>query len=138
MTAYVAAMSTATDIAAALREQAQAQIPYGLSSNLTDVQYDAARFAVASFGALSAMDLEALVRGQGPWTATPTGKAIDITVIRDTVRAQQEIPEGNVSGYPQSLRQAMLRPADQRPPRAATPDSPEEIEAFIADVKARM
>ncbi|WP_157751597.1 hypothetical protein [Actinoplanes derwentensis] len=94
-----------------------------------------ALLAVSRYGQLSAMDLEALIRGQQPWQQTVTGQVIDPELIRHWFRAQEEIPEGTVSGYPRSVR-AGLHTADSTSP--ATPDSPEEIAAFIADTKARM
>lgn len=91
--------------------------------------------ATARYGQLSAMDLEALIRGQLPWQQTALGQAIDPDLIRRQFQEQEEIPEGTVSGHPRSARAALYRAPIASP---ATPDSPEEIAAFIADTKARM
>lgn len=89
----------------------------------------------ARYGQLSAMDLEALIRGQQPWQQTTAGQVIDPELIRRQFQEQEDIPEGTVSGHPRSTRAALHRPTVTSP---ATPDSPEEIAAFIADTKARM
>jgi uncharacterized phage-associated protein len=105
---------------------------------LDDEQNAVVRLTAARYGGLSAMDLEALIRGQAPWSTTAAGEAIDPELIRKTVQEQEEIPEGTVSGYPRSVRASMHRPNGSLPATSAAPDSPEEIAAFVADVRARM
>jgi uncharacterized phage-associated protein len=111
--------------------------PARTARELDDTQFGIVAVTAGRYGGLSAMDLEALIRGQEPWAATETGEPIDPVLIRDTFRRQGQVPEGTVNGIPRSARTGLhppfgtLRPSPQ-------PDSPEEIAAFIADVRARM
>ncbi len=117
------------------------EVPLGSNGAGPDLDND--RWAltgtvVARYSGLSAMDLEALIRGQGPWAATGTGHPIDVDAIRKTFREQDETPEGTLSGFTRSERRGQLSPYDPDRPRPSRPDSREEIDAFIAEVKARM
>lgn len=108
------------------------------SRPLTDAEFTVVALVCSRYGGLSTMDLEALIRGQGPWAAASQGAAIDTTLIRDQFRRQDDIPEGTMSGLPRSARERAHRPAGYDTPAPPTPDSPEEIAAFIAEVEARM
>ena len=105
---------------------------------LDDTQSAAVLLTAARYGGLSTMDLEALIRGQGPWArARDAGEhLISQEAIRVFFRAQDEIPEGTVLGFPRSSRRQGRSSGE--PTNPLTPDSPEEIAAFIADAKARM
>ena len=108
----------------------------GPTGELDDVQFGVVAVTAGRYGGLSAMDLEALIRGQGPWAATTTGSPIDTALIRDTFRHQDDIPEGTVSGFPRSTRTGTHVSLDPDLP-STEPDSAEETAAFIAGVKAR-
>jgi uncharacterized phage-associated protein len=107
------------------------------AGELDDTQFGIVAVVAGRYGGLSAMDLEALIRGQEPWGATEVGHPIDTALIRDTFRRQDTMPEGTVSGLPRSARAGAHPPFDPDLP-SPKPDSDEEIAAFIADVKARM
>jgi uncharacterized phage-associated protein len=111
--------------------------PAGPGGELDDTQFGIVAVTAGRYGGLAAMDLEALIRGQGPWAATATGQPIDPALIRDAFRRQDQIPEGTVNGIPRSARPGLHPPLGALRP-SPKPDSPEEIAAFIADVRARM
>ena len=112
--------------------------PAGTSHQLSDTEFATVAVTAGRYGSLSAMDLEALIRGQGAWAGTGTDQPIDLNAIREIFRRQDETPEGTLSGIPRSHRTQLHPPFKPDAPRTNTPDSPEEIAAFIADVQARM
>lgn len=124
---------TATDVGVQV-----AGVGSGPGADLNDQQFAHVGVVGARYAGLSAMDLEALIRGQQPWADTETSSVIGIDLIRRQFRGQEEIPEGTLHGIPLSVRAKLHRPYDPDRPRPSNPDSPEEIEAFIAEVQARM
>jgi uncharacterized phage-associated protein len=106
--------------------------------DLADPAFGHTVFTAGRYGGLSAMDLESLIRGQGPWAATGTGQEIDRKLIEQTFREQDDLPEGTLLGYPRSARAKPHRTAGPPDTIPQVPDSREEREAFIADVRARL
>jgi uncharacterized phage-associated protein len=106
---------------------------------ITDAQHAVVLTTASRYGALTAMDLEALIRGQGPWAASRrNGEAVvDSNLIRELFREQDEIPEGTLTGLPRSHRDALHQLDDDRP-RSVVVDDPAEIAAFAAEVRSRM
>jgi uncharacterized phage-associated protein len=109
-----------------------------LPGALDDTQFGIVVVTAGRYGGLSAMDLEALIRGQGPWAATETGDPIHPALVQGAFRRQDDLPEGTVNGIPRSARTGLHSPFGPHSPFPTKPDSPEEIAAFIADVRARM
>lgn len=106
---------------------------------LDDVAFASASFVVATYGGLPTTDLEALIRGQGPWSSTATGDPIGVEAIRLSARELDNDPDGSIYGYTRAQRRHMRRSdPDLRPAGRSTPDSAEERESFIAEVRARM
>ena len=101
-----------------------------------DTRFGVVTLTASRYGGLPAMDLEALIRGQGPWSATSVGERIRPELSREHARAQAENPEGTIAGWTRSERAELRRPAGAPSPNPGTPDSTEEIAAFVADVKA--
>ncbi len=112
--------------------------PDAVFNGLDDERFALVGTVAARYGGLSAMDLEALIRGQIPWTTTVIGQAVSLKAIRKAFREQDETPEGTLHGIPRSVRTGLHPPFDPDRPHVSKPDSREEIEAFIAEVQARM
>lgn len=122
---------TATDLATEVAEVADSP-----GKPLSDAEAITVAVTVNRYGNLPAMDLEALIRGQGPWQAACAAgtKVVDPEWIRELFRAQDNDPEGVPSGFPRSHRGQPGR----RPDQAAVPDDPEEIASFLAEVRSRL
>lgn len=101
---------------------------------LDDAQAAVVRVVVARYGALTGTDLEAMVRGQDPWQNARRWETDEISEdwISRYFHAADEDPDGTVSGIPRSVRAQLYPPAALG---RGAPDSPEEIEAFIAEVR---
>jgi hypothetical protein len=113
--------------------------PAGSEKRLDDAAAAVVRVVVARYGALTGADLEALIRGQEPWQNARHREADEIVQewIGRYFRAVEEDPDGTVTGIPRSARAHLPRDAGRAQPDPGTPDSAEEIAAFIAEVRAR-
>ncbi|HEY6117073.1 MAG TPA: hypothetical protein VI172_14060 [Candidatus Dormibacteraeota bacterium] len=106
---------------------------------LDDAQHAVVRLTLARYGQLPGADLESLIRGQQPWrTAHANDGTISVETLGRWFTAQDESPDGTVSGIPRSQRAHLVSGDRVTDWPAIAPDSPEDIAAFIADVKSRM
>jgi uncharacterized phage-associated protein len=110
----------------------------GQTGEATDAEFSTAVFVAARYGGLATTELEALIRGQTPWQSAAGGE-ITVESMRLWARSFDDDPEATLTGHSRNMRSAMRKAQGEVPRRVSTkPDSPEEIAAFIADVKAGM
>lgn len=102
---------------------------------LTDAEHAVVAVAISRYGSLPAMDLEALIRGQGPWQVSEPDWPVELDVIREFFRTQDDDPEGTMSGIPRSHRS---RPGAGASHHSTAPDDPEEIADLAAEMRSRM
>lgn len=109
-------------------------------SPLDNTQLAVALLTASRYGGLSAADLEATVRGQSPWQAArnTTSRRIESEQIRAWVRGLDDDPDATVTGVSRTAMAALRGPGAEPSRASDSPDSPEEIAAFIADAKARL
>jgi uncharacterized phage-associated protein len=104
---------------------------------LGDVPLATIGLVVSRYGRLTGLDLTTLVTAQTPWQHAVRAGASGVLEqqwIRDYFVAAENHRDGTSTGFPRSVRPTT--DVDRARP-ASTPDSPADIEAFIAEVRAR-